>query len=121
MSTAVKEVGVTVGYYIPTHRPIAQADRQALTEASRQFSELLAAQGLDPEELIRDAFNCVNKTNASVMAKQIVLDANILIRAVLGKRVEPLLHNYADTITFITVEDAETYVPNVIRQRGETR
>jgi antitoxin (DNA-binding transcriptional repressor) of toxin-antitoxin stability system len=52
---AITKHGLTVGYYIPTHRPTKEADKQALTEASRKLSELLEAQGLDPEELIRDA------------------------------------------------------------------
>jgi hypothetical protein len=52
---AITKHGLTVGYYIPTHRSISDGDKQALTEASRRLSELLTAQGLDPEELIRDA------------------------------------------------------------------
>jgi predicted nucleic acid-binding protein len=56
------------------------------------------------------------------MVKQIVLDANILIRAVLGKQAEPLLQRYADEVVFLTLEkafkDAERYIPNVIKKRG---
>ena len=52
---AITKHGFTVGYYIPTRRPIGESDRQALKEASRQLSELLEGQGLDAEELIRDA------------------------------------------------------------------
>jgi predicted nucleic acid-binding protein len=57
------------------------------------------------------------------MSKQIVLDANILIRAVLGNRVEPLLQTYADEVSFLTVEeafdDAAKYVPAVLTQRKQ--
>jgi antitoxin (DNA-binding transcriptional repressor) of toxin-antitoxin stability system len=52
---AVTKHGLTVGYYIPTHRPVSSADKQALAEATRRLSELLAAEGLDPEELIKEA------------------------------------------------------------------
>lgn len=52
---AITKHGLTVGYYIPTHRPVKEADKQALTEASRKLSELLEAQRLDPEELIQEA------------------------------------------------------------------
>jgi predicted nucleic acid-binding protein len=56
------------------------------------------------------------------MAKRIVLDANILIRAVLGNRLEPILQSYANDVTFLTVEEAfedgETYVARVTRQKG---
>jgi predicted nucleic acid-binding protein len=56
------------------------------------------------------------------MARQLVLDANILIRGVLGKQVEPLLKRYADAVSSLTVEeafeDAAKYVPSVIQKRG---
>ncbi len=35
---------------------------------------------------------------------KIVLDANILVRAVLGKQVLPLLHAYKDSVSFFTPE-----------------
>ena len=46
--------GLTVGYYIPTQRPISEADSQALTDATQRLHELLEAKGIDPEDLIRD-------------------------------------------------------------------
>ena len=53
------------------------------------------------------------------MAKTLILDANILIRGVLGNRVEPLLKRYAGRVSFLTVEeafeDAAKYVPSVIK------
>jgi PIN domain len=56
------------------------------------------------------------------MSKQIVLDANILIRGVLGKRVEPLLQHYANIVGFLTIEesfeDSGKYIPAVIKKRG---
>ena len=52
---AITKHGFTVGYYIPTPRPVAENDKQALSEASRQLSDLLLAQGLDPEELLQEA------------------------------------------------------------------
>jgi hypothetical protein len=52
---AVTRHGLTVGYFIPTRKPVEEADKQALTEASRRLSLLLEEQGLDPEELIKDA------------------------------------------------------------------
>ena len=56
------------------------------------------------------------------MAKQIVLDANILVRAVLGTRVSRLIHDYAADVVWLTVEeafeDATTYLPEVLAKRG---
>lgn len=55
----------------------------------------------------------------------IVLDANILIRAVLGRRVRQLLESYAaGHVRFYTPEiayaDAEKYLPVLLRKRGIT-
>lgn len=56
------------------------------------------------------------------MAKHIVLDANILIRAVLGKQIESLLQRYSDEVSFLTLEeafeDAARYIPQTISKRG---
>lgn len=54
----------------------------------------------------------------------IVLDANILIRAVLGKRVRQLLETYGGLgVRFYAPEvayaDAEKYLPGLLRKRGK--
>lgn len=54
--------------------------------------------------------------------KAIVLDANILIRAVLGRRVRDLILEYADTVKFfapsVAYADAEKYLPALLEKRG---
>ena len=40
------------------------------------------------------------------MAKQLILDANILMRGVLGTRVATLIRDYAAGVEFFTVEEA---------------
>jgi hypothetical protein len=54
--------------------------------------------------------------------KALVLDANILIRAVLGKRVRNVIEAYCDDISFFVPEaayaEAEEYLPNLIGKRG---
>ena len=56
------------------------------------------------------------------MAKHLVLDANILIRAILGTRTVEHIRGYAPTVIFLTVEeafmDAATYLPEVLSRRG---
>lgn len=56
------------------------------------------------------------------MAKQLILDANILMRAVLGTRVVALIRDYTPTVDFLTVdeafEDVSTYLPQVLAKRG---
>ena len=54
--------------------------------------------------------------------KAIVLDANILIRAVLGKRVRELIFNNVSTVKFfapyVAYADARKYLPALLRKRG---
>ena len=56
------------------------------------------------------------------VAKCLILDANILIRAVLGTRVVQYITDYAPVVTFLTIEeafeDAATYLPEVLSRRG---
>jgi predicted nucleic acid-binding protein len=54
----------------------------------------------------------------------IVLDANILIRAVLGRRVRQLLEEYAGRKTrfyapYAAFADAEKYLPPLLQRRGK--
>src|SRR5271165_5936543 len=55
------------------------------------------------------------------MAKGIVLDANILIRAVFGQRVPQLLSLYADEVSFYSPDacfaDAQKYVAKLAAER----
>jgi predicted nucleic acid-binding protein len=54
----------------------------------------------------------------------IVLDANILIRAVMGRRVRQLLEEYAgNNVRFVAPDvaysDAEKYLPPLLKKRGK--
>jgi predicted nucleic acid-binding protein len=65
------------------------------------------------------------RANKNLPAELIVLDANILIRAVLGRRVEALLERYAsETIRFCAPQaafaDAEKYLPPLLRKIGKS-
>ena len=54
--------------------------------------------------------------------KIIVLDANILIRAVLGKKVRGILEQYVSTTQFVTpdicYQDAKKYLPPLFEKRN---
>jgi predicted nucleic acid-binding protein len=56
------------------------------------------------------------------VAKHLVLDANILIRAVLGTRAVQYIRGYALAAIFLTLEeafkDAATYLPEILSRRG---
>jgi predicted nucleic acid-binding protein len=55
-------------------------------------------------------------------SKAIVLDANILIRAVLGKHVRKLILDHAATVNFFSPDvayaDARKYLPPLLNKRG---
>ncbi|UUZ76147.1 type II toxin-antitoxin system Phd/YefM family antitoxin [Polaromonas sp. P1(28)-13] len=89
---AVTRHGQTVGYFIPTQGQ-AEADLASLKKASKTLDRLLEAQGVDVEDVVTD-FKVVSQesrpaqeaeSQGRMSNKAIVLDANILIRAVLGK------------------------------------
>jgi predicted nucleic acid-binding protein len=53
--------------------------------------------------------------------KRLVIDANILLRAVFGTRVRSLLETYEDSVLFFTPEicflDARKYIPSIAAKR----
>lgn len=55
------------------------------------------------------------------MTKVIALDANILIRAILGKRVPLLLSRYGNQVSFFTAaicyEEVRTHLPTILQKR----
>jgi hypothetical protein len=54
--------------------------------------------------------------------RRLVLDANILLRGVLGTKVLSLLETYEDTVAFyspdVCFEDARKYIPDLGARRG---
>ena len=54
--------------------------------------------------------------------KGLVLDANILLRAVFGQRVREILEAYEDEVRFcapdVCFADAEKYIPDISKRRG---
>ena len=74
---------------------------------------------------MRSFANSVNSGKASVrlsaMTKRIVLDANILIRAVLGKKVREMIARFAPMVDFFTTDrcyaDARRYLPILFEKR----
>jgi predicted nucleic acid-binding protein len=55
-------------------------------------------------------------------AKALVLDANILVRAVLGRRVREIIETYAGQVSFFVPEsayaEAEEHVPSLVIRHG---
>src|SRR5262245_23739871 len=57
-----------------------------------------------------------------MLSRILVLDANILIRAVLGNKVRQLLTTFSESVDFFTpdvcLEDAQRYLPILFEKRG---
>jgi len=51
---AITRHGDTVGYYIPARRKRSESDRVALKEAATRWQEILAAEGIGDDEVLRD-------------------------------------------------------------------
>src|SRR5579864_7510485 len=51
---AITRHGDTVGYYIPARRKRTESERAALKEATGRWQEILAAEGIEEEEALRD-------------------------------------------------------------------
>jgi len=62
--------------------------------------------------------SCRPSAPNAVTRKHLVIDANILIRAVLGTKVFTLLDTFADRIAFVTAQvafdDAARHLPGVL-------
>jgi PHD/YefM family antitoxin component YafN of YafNO toxin-antitoxin module len=51
---AITRHGDTVGYYLPARRKRSETKRAALKEAAARLQEILAAEGIDEDEIIED-------------------------------------------------------------------
>ena len=51
---AITRHGDTVGYYIPARRKRTDAERTALKQAAARVQEMLAAEGISDEEILKD-------------------------------------------------------------------
>jgi PHD/YefM family antitoxin component YafN of YafNO toxin-antitoxin module len=51
---AITRHGDTVGYYIPARRKRAESDRTALKEAAACLQQMLSAEGISEEEILKD-------------------------------------------------------------------
>ena len=83
-AVAITRHGDTVGYYIPARRKREEAERAALKEAASRLQGALAAEGISEEEILRDFKRWRRGDRQMSGHKGLVLDANILLRAVFG-------------------------------------
>ena len=51
---AITRHGDTIGYYIPARRKGSEAERSALKEAAVRLQQVLEAEGISEEEILKD-------------------------------------------------------------------
>jgi PHD/YefM family antitoxin component YafN of YafNO toxin-antitoxin module len=51
---AITRHGDTVGYYIPARRKRSEAERSALKQAAARLQEMLTAEGISEDEIVKD-------------------------------------------------------------------
>jgi PHD/YefM family antitoxin component YafN of YafNO toxin-antitoxin module len=51
---AITRHGDTVGYYLPARRKRTETERAALKEAAVQLQEMMTAEGISEEEIVKD-------------------------------------------------------------------
>jgi hypothetical protein len=51
---AITRHGDTIGYYIPARRKRTEAERTALKEVAARLQQVLAAEGISEEEILKD-------------------------------------------------------------------
>ena len=51
---AITRHGDTVGYYLPARRKRTETERAALKEAAVQLQEMMTAEGISEEEILKD-------------------------------------------------------------------
>ena len=51
---AITRHGATVGYYIPARQSRPEADIEALKSAAARLDKMLAAHGIDEDEIVRE-------------------------------------------------------------------
>ena len=90
---AVTRRGETFGVYVPTPRkPVRSADQAELCAAADRLAAALS--DVDADQIVAE-FKKAGRAGRLRLAEMIVLDARMLIRAVLGRRVRQILETYA--------------------------
>jgi len=51
---AITRHGDTIGYYLPARRGRSEAERYALRQAATRLQEMLAAEGINEDEILAD-------------------------------------------------------------------
>ena len=121
---AITRHGATIGVYVPTRPKPSEADIEG-PSSCRCEDAGDACHGRDRRGRGHRRLQEAPAGTAAVKElTKIVLDANILIRAVLGSRVLGILRSYADQVEFYSpdraFEDARKWLPGILaRRRGD--
>ena len=109
-----------MGYYIPLERAKAPYTWLLCGPHLRNWMHLLAASGASEEQLVND-FKEAPASIERLDPEMVVLDANILIRAVLGRRVRKSWKLTTRTRFFApdrAIAEAREHLPEILLKRG---
>ncbi len=100
---AITRHGETLGFFIPAQKRSRKAEVEAMRAAAKELDAMIATRGARPRmNLCRSTRRSAGPTAArrGMPSKALVLDANILIRAVLGQRVRRILESHRRAFPF---------------------
>ena len=104
---AITRHGETLGFFIPAQKRTRKADIAAMRAAARELDAMIAAWGASEDKLMRES---------------LVLNANILIRAILDRPVRGILEACSGKIAFLVPEvscaEAEEHSATLVSRRG---
>jgi antitoxin (DNA-binding transcriptional repressor) of toxin-antitoxin stability system len=100
--------GETLGFFIPAQKRNRKAEVEAMRAAAKELDAMIATRAPPKTNLWESTRRSGGRParRSGMVSSALVLDANILIRAVLGNRVRRILEKYADNVSFYIPESA---------------
>jgi len=121
---AIMRHGETLGFYIPAQKRSRKAELAAMRAAAKDFDKMIAAWGAREDELM-DEYKEIRRAareKSGMPSRALVVDANILIRAVPGKRARDVIESFAENVSFFVPEaiyrEAEEHLSELVVKRG---
>ena len=124
---AITRHGQTVGLFIPVKTDLT-AELAALRASVTAVQDELEPPGWTPRTCWRSSSRPAVRrpaecpTQPRTIPRSLILDANILVRAILGQRVLGLIDQYAGRVLFFTPDvayaEARRHLPTIAERRG---
>ena len=108
----------------PCTKAQPESGTEAMRAAARDLDQMIASWGASEDKLMEEYKGSagVPARKSGMPSKALVVDANILVRAVLGKRVREVIEAYAEDVTFfvpeVALSEAEEHLPALVTKHG---